>query len=131
MRAWLLILVAALVGLLLLLGGCDWASFSKRAANPYPGDLASAARGQALFFELCAPCHGLQGKGDGPLAATLKAPPTDFTDRSYMVTRGDPDFFWGILRGRGGIMPPFQGRLSEAEMWDLVNYVRTLYPASP
>lgn len=124
-------LIMALLGLAFFLGGCDWASFTRRAVNPYPGDPASAARGQATYSQLCTPCHGPQGQGDGPGAAGLKRPPPDFTDRGHMVTRGDPDLFWGISRGSKGAMPSFQGRLSEAEVWDLVNYIRTLYPASP
>ena len=39
--------------------------------------------GKADFDKLCAPCHGVSGKGDGPQAAHLAKKPADLT----MVTR--------------------------------------------
>src|SRR5262245_19301181 len=33
--------------------------------------------GEALYHRYCASCHGLQGRGDGPLAETLKRRPSD------------------------------------------------------
>jgi mono/diheme cytochrome c family protein len=35
--------------------------------------------GEALYRRYCASCHGLQGRGDGPVAETLKRAPTDLT----------------------------------------------------
>jgi len=35
--------------------------------------------GSGLFLRHCASCHGVSGKGDGPLAATLKVAPSDLT----------------------------------------------------
>jgi Cytochrome C oxidase, cbb3-type, subunit III len=35
--------------------------------------------GEALYRRYCASCHGLQGRGDGPLAETLKRRPSDLT----------------------------------------------------
>ncbi len=57
---WGLILI-----LVLLLAGCaDWTDFSKRAENPYPGDVAAVARGSALYVgQGCAVCHGEKGGG--------------------------------------------------------------------
>jgi len=34
------------------------------------------------YRRYCAQCHGVQGKGDGPMAAALKVPPTDLTQLS-------------------------------------------------
>lgn len=39
-------------------------------------------RGRDMFGQYCASCHGLSGKGDGPLATTLKKPPADLTQIS-------------------------------------------------
>ena len=43
--------------------------------------LAAAAfdQGRADFDKLCAPCHGVSGKGDGPQAPHLAKPPSDLT----------------------------------------------------
>ncbi len=35
--------------------------------------------GMAEFEIACMPCHGLEGRGDGPLASTLSVPPADLT----------------------------------------------------
>jgi len=40
---------------------------------------ASLGDGEALYVELCAVCHGLAGKGDGPAVPALAAPPPDLT----------------------------------------------------
>jgi mono/diheme cytochrome c family protein len=34
------------------------------------------------YRRYCAQCHGVKGKGDGPMAAALKVPPTDLTELS-------------------------------------------------
>ena len=39
----------------------------------------SANSGKEMYAAYCAACHGKDGKGDGPVAAALKAPPTDLT----------------------------------------------------
>jgi mono/diheme cytochrome c family protein len=36
--------------------------------------------GEALYRRYCASCHGPNGRGDGPLAETLKRPPADLTE---------------------------------------------------
>jgi len=35
--------------------------------------------GAEMFKSYCAVCHGVSGKGDGPAAPAMKAPPTDLT----------------------------------------------------
>jgi mono/diheme cytochrome c family protein len=44
-----------------------------------PNKRTSAERGKDLFLEFCASCHGVSGKGDGPVAPSLKTPPADLT----------------------------------------------------
>ncbi len=39
----------------------------------------SAANGKQMFVSYCASCHGVNGKGDGPVASSLKMPPADLT----------------------------------------------------
>ena len=41
--------------------------------------LAVVAGPSALFADLCAPCHGAGGRGDGPAAALYRPPPRDLT----------------------------------------------------
>jgi mono/diheme cytochrome c family protein len=44
-----------------------------------PARHTSASSGKQMFDAYCAACHGKEGKGDGPVAAALKAPPADLT----------------------------------------------------
>jgi mono/diheme cytochrome c family protein len=45
-------------------------------------------QGRALYVENCAPCHGLSGQGDGPLARELSTPPGDL--RTLAERYGNP-----------------------------------------
>lgn len=36
--------------------------------------------GRAHFYTHCATCHGLEGRGDGPMAGVLTIPPTNLTE---------------------------------------------------
>ncbi len=49
------------------------------AASPSAQADAALEQGRADFAALCAPCHGVDGKGDGPKAATLSSRPSDLT----------------------------------------------------
>jgi mono/diheme cytochrome c family protein len=46
-------------------------------------DVASAQMGEVFgkneFINSCAPCHGVTGKGNGPIAKSLTKPPADLT----------------------------------------------------
>jgi mono/diheme cytochrome c family protein len=44
-----------------------------------PVKQTSAASGKEMYTTYCAVCHGTDGKGGGPAASALKAPPTDLT----------------------------------------------------
>src|SRR5215211_6732976 len=35
--------------------------------------------GEKLFNQHCISCHGIDGKGDGPVSVSLKVPPADLT----------------------------------------------------
>ncbi len=84
----------------------------------------------------CARCHGLTGKGDGPLAYLMSPKPRDFTQKLYKVRTTpssqlptDQDLYRAITLGMPGAgMPPWKGKLSQKERWQLVHYIKTLYP---
>jgi mono/diheme cytochrome c family protein len=38
-----------------------------------------ATSGKQMYVNYCAPCHGVDGRGQGPVAPALKASPTDLT----------------------------------------------------
>lgn len=119
--------LAACAALALAAGGCglpvpgadapdparDCASGTGTTSQQASGLLIEGAR---VFDERCSPCHGDAGRGDGLLAELLPMRP-----RNY---HADP-FQWGtdwneiaetVRVGRSGVMPPFEGALSEDEI---------------
>ena len=51
---------------------------------------ADAAAGKTTFDTNYASCHGVSGKGDGPVGAALQPPPRDFTAGDFKFdTDGD------------------------------------------
>ena len=91
--------------------------------NPVKANNASRARGKKLFAANCASCHGARARGDGPAGAALNPRPADLT--AMAGQHPDGDFAWKIANGRGP-MPAWNGRLSEKNIWDLVNFIQGL-----
>lgn len=44
-----------------------------------PVPQTSATSGKLMYVNYCAQCHGVDGRGHGPVAAELKRPPIDLT----------------------------------------------------
>jgi mono/diheme cytochrome c family protein len=44
-----------------------------------PVDKTTPTSGKVMFTSYCAPCHGIDGKGNGPAAPALKTPASDLT----------------------------------------------------
>jgi copper transport protein len=95
---------------------------SLRGGNPIAATEESIARGRELFETDCTQCHGLTGRGDGPLAETLSIPPADFD--LHVPYHTDDFFFQVITRGFGDVMPAFAAQLSEEDRWNLINFLR-------
>ena len=99
--------------------------------NPYPPTQASLTLGERVYRARCQGCHGVDGYGNGPAAATLYPPPTDFVVHfASGHTHTDGRLYYWITEGIAGTaMPAFRDRLSEAERWHVVNFLRTFTPA--
>ena len=96
----------------------------KSMKNPVATSDASVKAGQALYAKTCAACHGKTGLGDGPKAKSLKTSPTNFT-KADSQTQTDGEHFYKTKTGRGD-MPKYEGKLSDDDIWNVINYVRTL-----
>ena len=106
---------------------------------PAMASAGDAAAGKPLFQANCATCHGMGGKGDGPVGAVLNPPPRDFTTAAFKYdTDGDgkpgtdADLVNVITKGAaayGGspLMAPWP-MLTAAQVDDVVAYIRSLKP---
>lgn len=98
--------------------------------NPVPANAASIKAGQALYAKNCRHCHGLRGRGDGPMAP--KNPkPADLTDNKWDHGSSDGEIYTLILNGAPvpmSEMKPMKGTLTPTQIWQIVNYIRTIGP---
>lgn len=91
--------------------------------NPVPATAASLAHGKALFLARCAPCHGPEGHGGGPVSKYFPPAP----DLAYATVQARSDgYIWGTISYGGKAMPPAREGLSVRDRWDLVNQVRLI-----
>ena len=91
-----------------------------------PRQVPDLARGASLYQGQCASCHGVQGHGDGPLAASLDPPAIAFTDAARARERSVFGLYQVISQGVGGTaMASFAG-LPEADRWALAFHVAGL-----
>ena len=85
---------------------------------------ADPAAGKLLYAASCTACHGATGGGNGPAAVALKPKPTDFTATGWSAARTDAQLVTAIRAGRPDTgMAPFT-ELSDADVADLVAYLR-------
>jgi copper transport protein len=93
--------------------------------NPFPPNPKSLNVGQRLYQQNCQSCHGVTGRGDGPLAAGLKPPPLDLS--VHVPLHPEEAVFHFIRDGVASTaMQPWRGKLTDEEIWHVVNYVKTL-----
>lgn len=95
---------------------------------------ADMARGAETFAQLCSPCHGPAGKGDGPAGAALDPRPADLTDPAHARTYSDAGRVDIIRHGiplPGSPMVGFGASLDDAATLDLYAYVASLRGPEP
>ncbi|MDX2456585.1 MAG: FTR1 family protein [Gammaproteobacteria bacterium] len=81
---------------------------------------------RALYSEQCAGCHGMSGQGDGPQAALLEPPPTDFTARERYQDRTLLGLYNTITQGLEGTAMQSYVSLNETQRWSLAFYAGQL-----
>jgi copper transport protein len=100
------------------------------AANPVKPTAESIERGRMLFEQNCVVCHGADGRGDGPRAAELNPAPSDF--RQHVPFHDDAQLFAFIANGfPGSAMPAWRDQLSEEDIWNIVNFLRSEFSETP
>jgi cytochrome c oxidase cbb3-type subunit 3 len=79
----------------------------------------------------CVQCHGMQGNGKGVNIRDMSVQPRDHTDAKAMSGRTDAELFKVIKEGglsidKSVLMPPWGDTLSDDEIHDMVQHLRTL-----
>jgi cbb3-type cytochrome c oxidase subunit III len=97
--------------------------------NAVEADAASVAAGKKLFASNCASCHGETGQGDGKAGATLNPKPPSLVDATWIHGSSDGEIFNVIRDGvKDTGMKAFASRMTAHQMWDVVNYLRSIGP---
>ncbi|MGH9857714.1 MAG: c-type cytochrome, partial [Acidobacteriota bacterium] len=102
-------------------------------------NIESIQRGKEVYAKMgCAQCHGPEGRGDGPSAATLKdslgrlIPARDYTKGEYL---GGDTAYAINMRFQAGVdgtpMPSYKGAITDQQSWDLAHYVLSLRQPKP
>jgi len=102
---------------------------AKALKNPVPANAASIEAGKAVFAKYCRSCHGAEGKGDGA-GAPKDVHPANLASGKFVHGGSEGEIFTTI---KMSVPPKFDmdswdGRIKDPDIWNLVNYIRTLGP---
>jgi mono/diheme cytochrome c family protein len=101
----------------------------KKMANPVKATPDSIAAGKTVFLRSCRFCHGEDSKGAAATAPKTITPPSDLTDAKWDRGSTDGEIFMVIRNGAG---PKFEMKankvLKDEEIWNIVNYLRSIGP---
>lgn len=98
---------------------------AKQLKNPVPYSKQSLARGRVLYNRACTECHGSDGKSLVDVIANA----TDLTQPKFWTNgTSEGEIFRSIRDGVGDSMPLFKDEETETDIWDLVNFTRSLWP---
>ena len=98
--------------------------------NPTPDTVTSVDQGAVLYDATCARCHGAEYRGDGPDAGTTEVPPSSLIS-GLLATHSDSELYTWIRDGLPGGMPGSGTTLTDAQRWDLVNFLRGINGQGP
>jgi mono/diheme cytochrome c family protein len=101
---------------------------AKKLKSPVPYTKKSIVKGRGLFARSCTGCHGPDGKATVDVVANA----TDLTSpKLYQNGFSEGEIFRSIRDGQGASMPSFKSQVrSEEDIWNLVNFIRSLWPES-
>jgi mono/diheme cytochrome c family protein len=102
------------------------ALFVPKDSNAFPLPLTGELleRGQERYGIFCAPCHGLQGDGQGMVAMRgMKHPPSYHQERLRQVPNG---YLYDVATNGFGAMYGYSAQIPPADRWAIIAYVRAL-----
>ena len=99
------------------------------AVNPVKPTPASLAEAKVVYERDCAMCHGDNGNGKTDLATGMQLTLDDWTKPETLAGKHDGELFDIIRVGRDKMPPEEVGRASDAEVWNMIIYIRGLSKA--
>lgn len=93
--------------------------------NPLPRSPEVLERGKLQYERTCAPCHGDQGAGNGPVVGPQKFPFAPPVNGGPTAARSD-GYLYGVIRVGRGLMPAYGDRMTHEDRWAVVHYMRQL-----
>ena len=106
--------------------GTNFDSANKENKNPMSGDVSAETLmvGQKFYETQCMACHGMSGKGDGPVGAKMPLkPPSLISDK--IKGWNDGGIYHVISMGQG-VMGGYATHIPQESRWQVVNYIRQL-----
>lgn len=87
---------------------------------------AAANAGRGIYMQNCAQCHGVEGRGNGPVSISMQKKPANFT-RSFYKSYDDATWFWRTMEGVPGTrMPRWYKTLGDESAAYVVAFLKTL-----
>lgn len=97
--------------------------------DPWKATPELIARGKAQFAQNCVSCHGAEGKGDGPAAASMNPRPRNFSlDAGWKNGRKVSQIFKTLKEGLPGTSMASFGTLGVDDRWAISHYVQSVGP---
>ena len=84
------------------------------------------ARAKEIYGVDCAICHGDNGNGKTDLAKGMELTLPDWSDPKTLADKPDQELFNVIRNGKGKMPAEEAGRAKDAEVWNLIIYIRSL-----
>jgi mono/diheme cytochrome c family protein len=99
----------------------------KKLKNPVAPSAASVSAGEQTFQKRCAFCHGKDAAGNGPMAPKGTTP-SSLIDATWERGETDGEIFLVLRDGAGPKfdMKGFKGKVADQELWNVVNYLRSI-----
>lgn len=91
--------------------------------NPVEANMLSVSRGKTNYMRECAYCHGPEAKGLPIEKTGLSTNAPNLVNRLKSHSSGD--IYWKIENGKED-MPSFKDVLSEEQLWDVINYIKSI-----
>ena len=89
------------------------------------------AEGKQVFEANCVPCHGADGRGDGPRAAGLNPPPRNYTSGKFKFGTSVLAMYHTVTNGSPGTSMPSFVALTPEERMAVVHFIRGTFIPKP